>query len=292
VAVIWPSLVMATILSVVTFEFYDSCATWGRPNLKRTLVESVDKIVYGILRSERSFRSDKFSINVKDVVGRKLIQPIIVLTPGKNRPPVTLTAAVAEIRTDLERRVLRIICWNGTLDVAGETKFWFTDREERVVPLEDTTHARPSELSPAALAIVEIPKQVEHEKKALAVMHARRTQRQQRGESERPGLIREFKRRQFRLWRLQTEPYRRWSNGFNCLSFALIGIAVAMRQRLSDNLTIFFLCFLPILLLFYPLLVLGEYIATKGLLPPSSVWLPNIVLIVLACLAMRRVIRY
>jgi lipopolysaccharide export system permease protein len=205
---------------------------------------------------------------------------------------VTLTAAVAEIRTDFERRALRIICQEGSLDVAGETKFWFSDTEEQVVPFDDTPYAQPNKLSPAALALHEIPKQVRHEKRVLAVLHKRRIQEQQEGEPERPGLTREFKRRQFRLWRLQTEPYRRWSNGFNCLSFALIGIAVALRQRLSDNLTIFFLCFLPILLLFYPLLVLGEYIATKGLLPPSSVWLPNIILMVLAWVAMQRVIRY
>ena len=71
-----------------------------------------------------------------------------------------------------------------------------------------------------------------------------------------------------------------------------IGIAVALSMRLSDNLTIFFVCFLPILVVFYPLLVLGEYVATKGILPPSAVWLPNAVLIGAALVLMRRVIRY
>jgi lipopolysaccharide export system permease protein len=138
----------------------------------------------------------------------------------------------------------------------------------------------------------QMPEQIQYERQHMARLQERRVQQRQHQQPETPEQTLEFDRHQLRLWRLRTEPYRRWSNGFNCLSFALIGIAVALWWRLSDNLTIFFVCFLPILLVFYPLLVLGEYIATKGVLPPWSVWLPNVVLIVNAMLVMRRVIRY
>ena len=80
------------------------------------------------------------------------------------------------------------------------------------------------------------------------------------------------------IFRLQTEPYRRWSNGFTCLCFAMIGIPVSMLWRHVDGLTNFFVCFLPILALYYPLLMFGEDLSTSGALPPISFWMGNVIL--------------
>lgn len=291
-AVIWPVLALALVLSFVTYKFYDLCATWGRPNMKRTLIESVEDIAYGILRAEGSFRTSRFSINVKDVVGRKLIKPIIVITSGDDRPPVTLTAEEAELRTDFENRRLRFICRNGELEVAGQGKLWFADTEEQVVPFDDSPHDDPQSLSPAALGMKQIPRQIRYEQRLLDKFQRRRALLAQRQQRESKDQFLQFRSHHLRLLRLKTEPCRRWSNGFNCLSFCMIGIAVALSYRWQDNLTIFFVCFLPILLVFYPFLVLGEYVATKGLLPPAAVWLPNAILMGGAMLFLRRVNRY
>lgn len=290
-AIIWPVLTLALVLSVVTFEFYNLCATWGRPNVKRAVIESVEDIAYGFLRAERSFRTSKFSINVKDVVGRKLIKPIIVLTPDDG-PRVTLTAAEAEIRTDIQAKLLRFICRNGEIDIEGQGKLSFPDTEEQTVPFDESPHDDPYRLSPAALGVKQIPEQVRHEEEEVARLQDLRDQRRQYQADLSPKQLQVLRGHQLRLWRLRTEPYRRWSNGFNCLSFAMIGIAVALSYRWSDNLSIFFVCFLPILLVFYPLLVLGEYVATKGLLPPEAVWLPNVFLFGFALLFLQRVMRY
>jgi lipopolysaccharide export system permease protein len=292
VAVMWPVIVLSIAFSVATFQFYDLCATWGRPHLARTLIESGEEIAYGILRTEKSFRTHKFSINVKNVIGRKLIKPIIVLHQGSNRPTVTLTAAEAEIHSDPENRVLVFECRDGEIDVAGQGKFSFNGTEEHAVPFDDPPNADPTFLTPANLGMHEIPEQIRHEQQVLASIHVQQAQRRMRQQPDDPKLADDFRYHQLRLWRLCTEPHRRWSNGFNCLSFALIGVAVALSLRLSDNLTIFFVCFLPILVAFYPLLVVGEYLATKGILPPSAVWLPNVVLVGAGLVLMRRVIRY
>ena len=90
-----------------------------------------------------------------------------------------------------------------------------------------------------------------------------------------------------RILRLKTEPFRRWSNGFTCLCFALIGIPVAMLWRHADVLTNFFICFLPILALYYPLLMLSENLSTSGTLPPISFWMSNVVLTVPAIALLR-----
>ncbi len=95
-----------------------------------------------------------------------------------------------------------------------------------------------------------------------------------------------------RLDRLRTEPWRRWAGGFSCLAFIMIGAPLAIIVRSADPWTTFGMCFLPILLLYYPLFLYGLDASKDGTLPPYSVWLGNIVLMMVSGLIVRRVWRY
>ena len=75
--------------------------------------------------------------------------------------------------------------------------------------------------------------------------------------------------------RLLAEPQRRLANGFGCLCFALVGVPVALLRRSGDIMSVFFVCFLPILLFYYPLLMVGESLARQGVYPQCSVWLAD-----------------
>ena len=65
----------------------------------------------------------------------------------------------------------------------------------------------------------------------------------------------------------------------------------AIRLRNSDYLTSFFVCFLPILVLYYPLLAYGLGQAKSGNLPPYSVWLGNVILAIAGYWALRKVLK-
>jgi lipopolysaccharide export system permease protein len=95
-----------------------------------------------------------------------------------------------------------------------------------------------------------------------------------------------------RIHRLETEPWRRWANGFSCLFFVMIGTPLAIRMRNADLWSSFAVCFLPILIIYYPLLALGVDRAKAGELPPYSVWLGNVILAVAGLWIMRKVMRY
>ena len=82
------------------------------------------------------------------------------------------------------------------------------------------------------------------------------------------------------------------ANGFSCLCFVLIGAPMAIRLRHAEFLASFFACFLPILLVYYPLLMGAVGQAKDGAVPPPTVWLGNIVLALWGLWLMRRVIRY
>jgi lipopolysaccharide export system permease protein len=106
------------------------------------------------------------------------------------------------------------------------------------------------------------------------------------------GLAGDLAGQRGQLCRLLTEPHRRWSAGFSCLCFAWIGAPMAIRLRNRDYLTIFFLCFVPILVVYYPLLAYGIDGAKNGTVPPYTVWAGNVLLLVWGAVLMRKVIRY
>ena len=91
------------------------------------------------------------------------------------------------------------------------------------------------------------------------------------------------------LRRLGVEPYRRWANGFSCLCFVMIGAPMAILRQKGEFLASFFLCFLPILLVYYPLLMASVDLAKSGDLPPAAVWIGNLVLAAWGLAMMRRV---
>jgi lipopolysaccharide export system permease protein len=67
---------------------------------------------------------------------------------------------------------------------------------------------------------------------------------------------------------------------------------MAIRMRNADMLTSFFLCFLPILLVYYPLLMYGLDRAKAGEINPYVVWLANAILLLWGLWLLRRVLRY
>jgi lipopolysaccharide export system permease protein len=276
-ALIWPVLILAYGLSLATFAMYDLCAVWSRPNLRRIVEDSVDRVAYGFLTTNGSFQSQGISIVVKGVQGDRLFQPVITVAARGPRPAVTLVAKQARLKMDRDANALRIECDQGWLDVAGRGTFHFPDRFIQAVSLgEPDLCPEENHLSPAAIRARRIRSQIIREQRLVASLQSPRASETetQAAADQRIGQLQSH---QARLFRLQAEVPRRWANGFGCLCFALLGIPIAMHSRSSDTMSVFFLCFLPILLVYYPLLVTGENLARAGVYPAWSVWLANAV---------------
>jgi len=272
--VIWPVLALAALLSLFTFGLYEACAVWGRPQMRRLVAESVDQIAYSVLRNSRSFHSSGFSIVVSDVVDDRLIDPIVTIHNQGDSPSATLTAEQAELKTDRHRGTLRITCRNGRLEIEDIGTLTFAERLVHDIALNGIDMRPPESLSPAELAGGQVPGQIRFERKAIAELERSLLEvAQQDAAAERTRTSLEFHKN--RLWRLQAETQRRLSNGFACLCFALIGVPVAIAMRTADTVSVFFTCFLPILLGYYPLLVVGENLARSGCYPALAVWLAN-----------------
>jgi lipopolysaccharide export system permease protein len=301
-AILWPTLVIAFLLSLVTVWLDDLAVSWGRRGARRVVVEAAEEIIYSMLKAQRSYAAHGFAINVRRVEGDRLVFCTLTLRARESSPEVTVTAAWARLHADKARGVLKIELHDATLDYGGKLTYQVPDSFEHEIPLEDTTREQDSSNAPSSLPLWRIPKQ-EAEKRSLIQgleeeMAIAATYQMLCGDFDEL-MSPDWYGRQFtldlqhgQLCRLLTEPHRRWSAGFICLCFTWVGAPMAIRLRNRDFLTSFFLCFLPILIVFYPLLAYTSDGAKSGALPPYSVWAGNVLLLLWGAYLMRKVLRY
>ncbi len=93
--------------------------------------------------------------------------------------------------------------------------------------------------------------------------------------------------------RLECEQPFRSALSFGPVFFVLLGCPIAILLQRGDYLSAFVSCFLPIITLYYPLLLLGLNLGKEGLAPPTPLlWAGNVLLLVLSFFALRPVIRH
>ncbi|MBN1911624.1 MAG: LptF/LptG family permease [Pirellulales bacterium] len=298
-----PIWALAFVASLLTVYLYDVSVSWGRQNAQRVVVESVEEIAYGMLRTQRRYSSGSFSITVKRVDDHKLIRPHLIIPPRGDKPGYLVVAEEAEMWSDKEQGILKIVARNGSVTGDDGVTVLFLDGEIPIeFPLRDASQSVEHTDAPSRLPLRMIPDEIVQEEetirrreKNLAVRAACQmicgdigalTDDQWESDARALELSRE------RLYRLETEPPRRWSTGFSCLCFAWIGAPMAIRLRNREFLTSFFLCFLPILVVFYPLHIVAVNVAKDGRLTPWAIWGGNILLLIWGTYLLRKVIRY
>jgi len=300
-AVIWPAAALALVVSFVSVWLNDVAVSWGRDGVRRVVVNSVEQIIYGRLRQQRSYSTAQISINVKAVDGRRLIRPTLTFQESeRGGQPATVSAAEAELRANATNGTLVVTFRDGTLHM-GDYTASFPDTIVREVPLDavsrkSTTSTSPSEIAMAQFATarteqtakIDRLEQLAAGKTAMAVLGGRMDMTVPAHTAHEKSLLRTERGR---LNRIVMEPWRRWANGFSCLCFVLVGAPMAIRMRNADFLTSFFLCFLPILIVYYPVFMLGVDQAKRGAIPPVAVWLGNVLIVLWGWWLLRRVVR-
>ena len=97
----------------------------------------------------------------------------------------------------------------------------------------------------------------------------------------------------FRQRRLKTEIHSRYSMAGSCLFFTLIGGPFAVLQARRQFITSFIMCFLPILIVYYPVMFLMVNLGKHGDVDPSwAMWVPNAILGIAAVLVLRKVVQH
>lgn len=285
-----PSFILAFLISLAAVWLNDVAASWGQTGAERVVQQAIEQIAYGMLRTHRAYSSPRFSISVVDVEGRKLLHPTVTFHASGESPPFTLIAEEAELRLNADKTALNILLTNSELDWGKDWGCYIPGVAEQEIPLTAASRKGGASSASATAAIKDIPQRIAEQETDMQHM-----QQQFAAEAAYEMLTGEFgaligpkwsgrhvqlRDAEYQLYRLNLVPWRRWANGFSCLFFVLVGAPLAIRLRNADIWTSFGLCFLPILLLYYPLLMYGLDRAKCGALPPYSIWMGNLALLI------------
>ena len=299
--ILWPSFAFAFLLSLFAVWLNDLAVSWGREGVYRVVLESVEDVTYSMLRTRKSYSTKQFSINVSDVEGRRLIRPIMTFQADENGATYTVTAQEAELRADLEKNELKITWYNGVFESSSGLAVGFPDYQHSL-PLDGAIRKRGGSGGPS-----EMPMSLIDDRREEQLALIRQTEQRLAAKAALQMMTGDFaglggpawkedqdrlKESYYYLYRLQMEPHRRWANGFSCLCFVVVGAPLAMILRRADFLSSFFACFLPILLVYYPLLLGGVDQVKSGALPSYSVWAGNGLMLLWGCWLIKRVLRY
>lgn len=297
---VWPTLIVATLASFAGVYVNNLAVSWGKRGQDRVMIESIEDILYGQLQVRRSFNLGKFSIIVRRVEGRKLIQPTVIMESDGDGPPKTIRAREAEVWFDTDARKLTVIAQD--YEVTGPINITDPGTLKQVFSYDDVIGESSKLPSPSNLSLSELPAAIAETETRVENVKSSTTARASfamlsgefflLAEQNWQWHQRELDGVEQRLCRLHLEPWRRWANGFSCLAFVLVGVPVAIWLRFSEFLATFFLCFAPILLVYYPMMVVSVSQSKDGTFPPESVWVGNILLAIAGVLILRRVNRH
>lgn len=284
--IIWPGLIIAFALSLVTVYLNDVAVSWGRRGVYRVVLQSSAKTIYSVLNAQGSFNKGKLSIVVDDVRGEDLINPTIE-RHGSNGESLNIQASLARIKVEPETNSLIFQLQNGRIE--HEQGVVTIDRQDFPFSMGDVTKKTDAGRSPSNLPLRSMKKEslaqnrvISTKQKELALMSAFQLMGGNLIGLTHPNWqadLRDLDDAFYRRHRLKTEPWRRWANGFSCLCFVIVGAPLAIWFRKFDFWSIFALCFIPVLIAYYPLLMFGLSKAKSGEMPPQVVWMGNAVMI-------------
>ncbi len=301
-AFVWPILVMAFVLSMFTVYLNDLAVSWGRKGVYRVVLHSVEKTIYAVLNAQHCYQSGSVSIFVDDVVDRKLVRPVVQIYQDDEEGDIQFTAESAELSIDPDRDDLVFSVHNALAKSSGDGFNLVMPDGEVPIPLRVATRKQERSESPSNLPLRNMRQETlrqtrfnETRRRQLAMQAAFQmlggdfvslTHPRWKSQIENLSVGHD------RVFRLQTEPWRRWANGFSCFCFVLVGAPLSILMRKSDFWNTFALCFVPILFAYYPLLMFGVGQAKGGDLPPPVVWLGNVVLLGVGWWFMKRLVRH
>lgn len=294
-----PAFLLGGALTVVSFMLTNRAIPWAIGNIEAIATQALEDIFLDGLADNHVYVDPQggYSVTVSGVKDRVLINPTFVYRDS-NHQQVSVRAATAQLRFDLEERKLKVHLTKADISFSSGGSGFVRDHVVDLDLKQELGSQKARHLTVGGIA-----EQIEVLKETAAV---RRLQHDQEialhlltGDFEQL-MGDESKRYQheehYAVWggdRMNTEMHSRYAMAGSCLFFALLGGPFAVIQARRQFITSFIMCFLPILLVYYPATFLMANLSKSGTIEPWwSVWVPNLIIGTAALFVLRRVIRH
>ena len=301
---LWPALALGLTTSVAGVGLADGIIPACRRQAIRLMLTDLDDLIRDRLRFQGGFVRPELSyeIYVGEMRGDRLVDPILKHRSADGESTMIAQAAEATIEVDVDAEppviLLRMFDTAGTTPDGGG--FYLRDEYTKVIPLSGLRKERAVPIEAMSFAgcrafakrkrleAVEIDRQLAH--LAASAVNA--------GDpapfANDSAFKRKVAKRTRRLEReANAEVHLRCCHAVVSLPFALLGCTAGLLSRRRDLLYVFFVCFLPILVFYYPSMALAVNFAKEGTSPGwAALWAPVALLMALAIPPLYRVVRY
>lgn len=294
-----PSLILGGLLSLCTFWLTDQFIPWSVQNIERIVMLAMEDIFLDQLRTKNQVNDSAhgITITVKKVEGKTLILPTFRYTSAGG-DKVTIQAQEATVKFDMVKKEVQLQLYRANIETGNASTIW-VEREERSFPLPTAVEApRPRNIPIRLLdeEMVSVSKQRDdlvHREITTAAFSL--TQ----GDFEKladPNFQNYEPRRQHhseRYNRLRTEKHSRVALACGCFFFVWLGSPFSIMQGRRQFLTNFILCFIPVLLVYYPVVLLMMDLGKNAVVNPMwGLWIGNGLLFLAGWFVLRKVLQH
>jgi lipopolysaccharide export system permease protein len=273
--VIAPGLFLGLACSAATFALYHSLIPSTHWLMRTLFLNDVENLLYAVLEREGSFRHPRldYEIDVEKVQGRKLINAEFMHRDATHsRFDIIARAKEAELLWDRNNNKILVhmrFCniWSDRNDaIYVEDKVYPVDLPPDLV--QASKKFRPSDMTWRELlrARRDTLHRIEERTSEIALQVTRLAM--SNPPDSLPQHIQNLRVNQKYLEQelrdLDVELQKRPALSFGCLCFVLVGCPVGVWFGRSDYLSAFVTCFLPIIVVYYPLLLCGLNLSRSG----------------------------
>ena len=299
-SLIWPSILLGLALSGFSYVLTDQAIPWAMTNIQRIGTAAMEDIFLDVLRSHHFIQEPDqgIEITVMGVEDRTLIMPTFRYKRAGKRT-VTIQAQTAQMKFDIQSQHVMLKMEQGHINVPGKSRVYF-EHVERPFPLPHQSfhqpkarHLRTTEIRKAMASMNQDfdQRQEQHDIEVALSLALGHFDRLHDGSLANLGVPSPVEK--YHFGKLHTELHSRVALSCSCFFFVLLGSPFSILQARRQVLTNFLLCFLPILVVYYPVVLLMANFCKTGVINPAwGMWMGNLVLLAGGLFILRRVLRH
>jgi lipopolysaccharide export system permease protein len=279
--VVWPAVLLGAVVSGSTLGLYYRIIPYTHHLMRTMFLNDVQEVLYTTLRRDKAIQHPRldFMVVVRQVQGRKLIDATFKRRDKNGRIDTVIRAREAELEVNVKDNKLMVHMHCGDILHGANDGGFFLDHLEAVdlPPILSRHPPKPRDLTWKELG--KRRRQLVDEEAEVTGEIAAAVASEVLGKAP-PDLPKHLEnlneRRKFihsDIDQIDTEYQMRPALSLGCLCFVLIGCPVGIWFSRSDYLSAFITCFLPIVFIYYPLMLCGTNFAKEGQLHPAlTVW--------------------
>lgn len=304
VKVVWPAVLLGALMSASTFALYYRVIPYTQYLLRSRFLNDMEEYLYALLKKDRCIKQPglNYVIFVRHVQGTHLLDALFKRQDGHGRYDIIARAREADLRVDAKNR--QVLVHMHHCNVNNETGNGTAYFEERIweVPFPpdygemQKFRARSMTWTQLLARRVDLAKTESNFAEEVRQVGARIAAADPKDDPSLPvhhhNLKNKLRQTQQEVRTLNTELHMRPALSAGCLCFVLVGCPVGIWFSRSDYLSAFITCFLPVVFVYYPLLLCGTNYAKGGQLHPFvALWASNVAVLIAAGVLFRKLLK-